>query len=77
VFRIGHLGHFNDAALIGTLGSIEVGLVRAGVPIRDGGVDAALGYLRANRAGDSGNNCAPNTGPVIPYSGPPEDDPDG
>jgi alanine-glyoxylate transaminase/serine-glyoxylate transaminase/serine-pyruvate transaminase len=45
IFRIGHLGHFNDAALIGTLGSIELGLIRANVPINRGGVDAALKYL--------------------------------
>ena len=45
IFRIGHLGHFNDAALIGTLGSIELGLIRANVPINRGGVGAALEHL--------------------------------
>jgi alanine-glyoxylate transaminase/serine-glyoxylate transaminase/serine-pyruvate transaminase len=49
VFRIGHLGHFNDAALLGTLGSIEIGLLRAGIPVKPGGVEAALNYLRADR----------------------------
>jgi alanine-glyoxylate transaminase/serine-glyoxylate transaminase/serine-pyruvate transaminase len=51
IFRIGHLGHFNDAALIGTLGSIELGLIRANVPISRGGVDAALEHLRDHPAG--------------------------
>jgi alanine-glyoxylate transaminase / serine-glyoxylate transaminase / serine-pyruvate transaminase len=53
VFRIGHLGHFNDAALMGTLGSIEIGLIRAGIPIKAGGLDAALQHLRGDPAGDS------------------------
>ncbi|MCU1658364.1 MAG: Serine-glyoxylate aminotransferase [Pseudonocardiales bacterium] len=45
VFRIGHLGHFNDLTLVGTLGGVEMGLAAAGVPVRRGGVDAALAYL--------------------------------
>ena len=45
VFRIGHLGHFNDLMLCGTLCGIEMGLARARVPHRAGGVAAALGYL--------------------------------
>jgi alanine-glyoxylate transaminase/serine-glyoxylate transaminase/serine-pyruvate transaminase len=45
VFRIGHLGHFNDASLIGTLGGVELGLLRAGMPIKVGGVSAALDHL--------------------------------
>ncbi|MGY3437414.1 MULTISPECIES: pyridoxal-phosphate-dependent aminotransferase family protein [unclassified Marinovum] len=45
VFRIGHLGDFNDLMLAGTLSGIEMGLVRAGVPHRKGGVQAALEYL--------------------------------
>jgi alanine-glyoxylate transaminase/serine-glyoxylate transaminase/serine-pyruvate transaminase len=52
IFRIGHLGHLNDAALIGTLGSIELGLRRAGVSIRSAGVSAALDYLGPHQAGD-------------------------
>ncbi|MGH7060886.1 MAG: pyridoxal-phosphate-dependent aminotransferase family protein, partial [Stellaceae bacterium] len=31
-FRIGHLGHFNDLMLCGTLSGVEMGLHRAGVP---------------------------------------------
>ena len=45
VFRIGHLGDFNDLMLAGTLSGIEMGLELAGVPHRRGGVDAALAYL--------------------------------
>ncbi len=45
VFRIGHLGAFNDLMLAGTLSGIEMGLHLAGVPHRRGGVDAALAYL--------------------------------
>jgi alanine-glyoxylate transaminase/serine-glyoxylate transaminase/serine-pyruvate transaminase len=49
IFRIGHLGHFNDVSLVGTLGGVEMGLRLAGVPIKAGGVDAALGYLGQDR----------------------------
>jgi alanine-glyoxylate transaminase/serine-glyoxylate transaminase/serine-pyruvate transaminase len=45
VFRIGHLGHFNDLMLCGTLAGVEMGLARAGVPHQRGGVAAALDYL--------------------------------
>jgi len=45
VFRIGHLGHFNDLMLAGTLCGVEMGLQLAGVPIRQGGVQAALESL--------------------------------
>ena len=45
VFRIGHLGWFNDLMLCGTLAGVEMGLALAGVPHRKGGVDAAMGYL--------------------------------
>jgi len=47
VFRIGHLGDFNDLSLVGTLGGVEMGLVAAGVPHRPGGVQAAVDYLAA------------------------------
>ena len=47
IFRIGHLGHFNDLMLCGTLCGVEMGLQRAGVPHRAGGVAAALEYLGA------------------------------
>ncbi len=45
VFRIGHLGDFNDLMLAGTLAGVEMGLARAGVPHARGGVQAALDYL--------------------------------
>jgi len=45
VFRIGHLGDFNDLMLAGTLAGIEMGLEVAGVPHKKGGVDAAMDYL--------------------------------
>ena len=45
VFRIGHLGDFNDLALMGTLAGCEMGLELAGVPIRRAGVQAAMDYL--------------------------------
>jgi alanine-glyoxylate transaminase / serine-glyoxylate transaminase / serine-pyruvate transaminase len=45
VFRIGHLGSFNDLMLAGTLSGVEMGLRLAGVPHRQGGVMAALDSL--------------------------------
>ncbi len=45
VFRIGHLGAFNDLMLSGTLAGVEMGLRLAGVPLRASGVEAALSYL--------------------------------
>ena len=47
VFRIGHLGAFNDLMLAGTLAGVEMGLELAGVPHRKGGVAAAMSYLAA------------------------------
>ncbi len=45
VFRIGHLGHFNELMLAGTLSGVEMGLAVAGIPGGSGGVTAALEYL--------------------------------
>jgi alanine-glyoxylate transaminase/serine-glyoxylate transaminase/serine-pyruvate transaminase len=45
IFRIGHLGHFNDLMLAGTLAGLEMGLSLAGIPFSKGGVAAALEYL--------------------------------
>jgi alanine-glyoxylate transaminase/serine-glyoxylate transaminase/serine-pyruvate transaminase len=45
VFRIGHLGHFNDLMLCGTLAGVEMGLALAKVPHRKGGTQAAIDYL--------------------------------
>jgi alanine-glyoxylate transaminase/serine-glyoxylate transaminase/serine-pyruvate transaminase len=51
VFRIGHLGDFNDLTLMGTLAGVEMGLALAGVPFQKKGVAAALDYLEAARKG--------------------------
>jgi len=45
VFRIGHLGDFNDLMLMGTLSGVEMGLQRAGVAHRKGGAQLALDFL--------------------------------
>ena len=51
VFRIGHLGDFNDLTLMGALSGVEMGLALAGVPHRAGGVQAAMELLRAAAGG--------------------------
>jgi alanine-glyoxylate transaminase/serine-glyoxylate transaminase/serine-pyruvate transaminase len=48
VFRIGHLGHFNDLMLCGTLSGIEMGLRLAEVPHKAGGVAAAIDSLSSS-----------------------------
>lgn len=61
VFRIGHLGDFNDLMLCGTLSGVEMGLRDAGVPYKTGGIGAALevlgrkwsGQMAAGRAAKS------------------------
>ena len=50
VFRIGHLGDFNDLTLMGTLAGVEMGLALAGVPCRQEGVQAAMQYLVQSRS---------------------------
>jgi len=50
VFRIGHLGDFNDLMLVGTLAGVEMGLRAAGVPHRAGGVQAAMDSLSRETA---------------------------
>jgi alanine-glyoxylate transaminase/serine-glyoxylate transaminase/serine-pyruvate transaminase len=45
IFRIGHLGDFNDLMLCGTLAGVEMGLGLAGIPHRKGGVQSAMDYL--------------------------------
>jgi alanine-glyoxylate transaminase/serine-glyoxylate transaminase/serine-pyruvate transaminase len=45
IFRIGHLGYFNDLMLAGTLSGLEMGLSLAGIPFSKGGAGAALEYL--------------------------------
>ncbi|MDB5841555.1 MAG: serine-glyoxylate aminotransferase-related, partial [Herminiimonas sp.] len=50
IFRIGHLGDFNDLTLCGTLSGVEMGLGLAGVPHSQGGVQAAMDYLAETAA---------------------------
>ena len=45
VFRIGHLGDFNDLSLLGTLAGVEMGLGLADIPHQSGGVQVAMSYL--------------------------------
>ena len=49
IFRIGHLGYFNDLMLAGTLSGVEMGLIAAKVPIQPGGASAALSFLVEHR----------------------------
>ncbi|MEX2618183.1 MAG: aminotransferase class V-fold PLP-dependent enzyme [Alphaproteobacteria bacterium] len=49
VFRIGHLGDFNDLMLAGALCGVEMGLGLAGVPHKTGGVTAAMDYLSGRK----------------------------
>ena len=62
VFRIGHLGAFNDLMLAGTLSGIEMGLDLAGVPHRRGGVDAALASLTEAASRKAGDRSVPPAG---------------
>jgi alanine-glyoxylate transaminase/serine-glyoxylate transaminase/serine-pyruvate transaminase len=48
VFRIGHMGDFNELMLAGTLSGVEMGLALSGIPHQKGGVQAALDYLAGN-----------------------------
>ncbi len=50
IFRIGHLGDFNDLTLVGTLGGVEMGLELANVPHQSGGLQTALRYLASTIA---------------------------
>lgn len=53
VFRIGHLGDFNELMLAGTLAGVEMGLSLAGVPFQKAGVRAALDYLTDSAASNA------------------------
>jgi alanine-glyoxylate transaminase/serine-glyoxylate transaminase/serine-pyruvate transaminase len=48
VFRIGHLGDFNDLSVAGTIAGVEMGLAAAEIPYRVGGTQAALAWLQGN-----------------------------
>jgi len=58
VFRIGHLGDFNELMLAGTLAGVEMGLAAAGVPHQRGGVMAALDYLAGVEAPGAARHAA-------------------
>ena len=45
VFRIGHLGDFNDLMLMGTLNGLEMGFEIAGIPYQKGGAAKAIEIL--------------------------------
>ena len=45
VFRIGHLGDFNDLMLAGALAGVEMGLKQSGIPFKPGGIMKALDFL--------------------------------
>ena len=53
IFRIGHLGHFNELMLCGTLSGVEMGLELAGIPHRKGGAQAAIDFLAQSASGKS------------------------
>jgi|TARA_B110000967_G_scaffold146538_1_gene150000 alanine-glyoxylate transaminase/serine-glyoxylate transaminase/serine-pyruvate transaminase len=46
-FRIGHMGHVNAQMIMGTLGSIQAGLIALDIPHGPGGLDAAARALAA------------------------------
>ena len=58
VFRIGHLGDFNDLALMGTLAGVEMGLALTGVPHKKGGAQTALDYLTERARGKGAKRVA-------------------
>ena len=59
VFRIGHLGDFNDLTLMGTLAGVEMGMEVADVPHQKGGVAAAMQHLtECARAGSAARMAA-------------------
>ena len=50
VFRIGHMGDLGVLSFTGTLTGVEMGLRAAGIPHREGGVQAAMNFLAAEGA---------------------------
>jgi len=57
-FRIGHLGDFNDGWQMGALAVTEMALGVAGIPHKNGGVDAAMAYLAHGEAGQTKKRAA-------------------
>ncbi|MEY4013965.1 MAG: hypothetical protein RLZZ290_829 [Pseudomonadota bacterium] len=58
VFRLGHLGDFNDLSLLGMLGGVEMTLRKTQTPHTSGGVQAAIHYL------SEANSALANTRPI-------------
>jgi len=56
VFRIGHLGDFNDLMLCATLSGIEMGLGLAGIPHKTGGVQTAMDFLQSTTPAAAASN---------------------
>jgi alanine-glyoxylate transaminase / serine-glyoxylate transaminase / serine-pyruvate transaminase len=73
VFRIGHLGSFNDLMLAGTLSGVEMGLALAGVPHKLGGVQAAMQSLTASAVAseEARGEGAPSAARVLRGAGAP------
>ncbi|MGC2694162.1 MAG: aminotransferase class V-fold PLP-dependent enzyme [Candidatus Angelobacter sp.] len=59
VFRIGHLGYFNDLMLAGTLSGVEMGLHLADVPHKAGGITAALNSLAESQHREAKETSVP------------------
>jgi alanine-glyoxylate transaminase/serine-glyoxylate transaminase/serine-pyruvate transaminase len=51
VFRIGHVGDFNNASVLGTLAAIEMGLKARAIPFGEGALEAAIDALSTPRRG--------------------------
>jgi alanine-glyoxylate transaminase/serine-glyoxylate transaminase/serine-pyruvate transaminase len=47
-FRIAHMGHINAPMVLGTLGVVELGLEALGIAHGEGGVQAAIAWLKEN-----------------------------
>ncbi len=58
VFRIGHLGDFNDLTLMGALAGVEMGLALAHIPHKKGGAQAAMDYLTERARGKGAERAA-------------------
>ncbi|MCI0429360.1 MAG: aminotransferase class V-fold PLP-dependent enzyme [Rhodospirillales bacterium] len=61
VFRIGHLGDFNDLMLAGTLAGVEMGLTLANIAHKPGGVQAATSYLAHTARAVQADRTAPQS----------------
>jgi len=68
IFRIGHLGDFNDLMLMGTLAGVEMGLRAAGVPHRPGGVQAAMDALSRPSVESRKSEAVPVTSGAVPVT---------